>query len=57
MARQFRIGGKRNYPKRRVAYRMSDGRTFYEKQPRDFPYGVMPYFQSYYVTTGYVSDA
>jgi hypothetical protein len=57
MARQFRIGGKRNYPKRRVAYRMSDGRTFYEKQPRDFPYGVMPYFEPYYVTTGYVSDA
>ena len=57
MARRFRIGGRRVGPPRRVAYRMTNGRKFYEKSPRDFPYGTMPYFQDYYVTTGYVSDA
>ena len=56
MARTFRIGGRRRYPPRRVAYRMTDGRIFYEKQPRTFPYGVMPYFEPYYVTTGYAKD-
>jgi len=57
MARRIRRIGRRDYPPRRVAYRMIDGRKFYEPQPRTFPYGVMPYFQPYYVTTGYVSDA
>ena len=57
MARTFTIGGRRRYPPRRVAYRMTNGRVFYEKDPRTFPYGNMPYFQNYYVTTGYVSDA
>ena len=55
--RRFRIGGRRTGPPRRVAYRMTNGRKFYEKSPRTFPYGVMPYFEDYYVTTGYVSDA
>jgi len=57
MARKFTIGGRRRYPPRKAAYRMTNGRTFYEKDPRTFPYGNMPYFQNYYVTTGYVSDA
>jgi hypothetical protein len=57
MARRIRRIGRRDYPPRRVAYRMIDGRKFYEPQPRTFPYGDMPYFQPYYVTTGYVSDA
>jgi hypothetical protein len=35
---------------------MTNGRKFYEKSPRTFPYGVMPYFEDYYVTTGYVRD-
>ena len=56
MARRIRRIGRRDYPPRRVAYRMIDGRKFYEPQPRTFPYGPMPYFQPYYVTTGYVSD-
>jgi hypothetical protein len=51
-----RIVGKRNYPFRRVAYRMSNGRDFYEKQPRKFPYGVIPYFQNFYIAEGYVAD-
>ena len=55
MARQFRIGGKRNYPKKRIAYRMTDGRTFYERQPRDFPYGALPYVQTFYWTEGYTT--
>ena len=54
--RRFRIGGRRG-PPRRVAYRMTNGQKFYEKSPRTFPYGVMPYFQNYYVATGYVEDA
>ena len=54
--RKFRIGGRREGPSRRVSYRMTNGRKFYEKSPRTFPYGKMPYFQSYYITTGYVSD-
>ena len=54
--RRFRIGGRRVGPPRRVAYRMTNGRKFYEKAPRTFPYGVMPYFEDYYVTTGYVRD-
>ena len=56
MARKFTVGGRRRYPSNRVAYRMTNGRRFYEKQPRAFPYGVMPYFEPYYVTTGYVRD-
>ena len=57
MARKFTIGGRRRYPPRRVAYRMTNGKAFYEKDPRTFPYGVMPYLQNYYVTIGYASDA
>ena len=56
MARRIRRIGRRDYPPRRVAYRMTDGRKFYERQPRAFPYGVMPYFEPYYVTTGYARD-
>ena len=56
MARKVPMGGRRRYPPRRGAYRMTDGRKFYEKDPRTFPYGVMPYFQDYYVTTGYAKD-
>mgnify|MGYP003140118821 CR=1 FL=1 len=56
MARTFRIGGRRRYPPRRVAYRMTDGRVFYEKQPRKFPYGILPYVQNYYWTAGYTAD-
>ena len=55
--RRLRRIGRRDYSSRRVVYRMVNGRKFYEPQPRTFPYGVMPYFQDYYVTTGYVSDA
>jgi hypothetical protein len=55
MARRFTIGGRRDYSKRRVAYRMTNGRAFYEKQPRDFPYGALPYVQSYYWTEGYTT--
>ena len=56
MARRFRIGGARKYPPRRVAYRMTNGRKFYEKQPRDFPYGVLPYVQPFYWTVGYCEN-
>jgi len=55
MARTRTIG-KRTYNSRRVAYRMTNGRKFYEKQPRDFPYGVFPYVQNYYWTSGYCVD-
>jgi len=54
--RRLRRIGRRDYSPRRVAYRMVNGRKFYVAQPRTFPYGVMPYFQDYYVTTGYVRD-
>ena len=40
MGRRIRRIGRRDYPPRRVAYRMMDGRKFYEPQPRKFPYGV-----------------
>jgi hypothetical protein len=53
MARRFRIGNKRNYPRRRVAYIMTDGKKFYEKQPRNFPYGIAPYVQNFYWDVGY----
>ena len=43
MARTFRFGGKRKGPPKRVAYRMSNDRKFYEKYPRNFPYGITPY--------------
>jgi len=55
MARRFRVGGRRSYPPRRVAYRMTNGRKFYEKQPRDFPYGALPYVQTYYWVEGYTT--
>ena len=56
MARRIRRIGRRDYPARRVAYRMIDGRKFYEPQPRAFPYGVLPYVQNYYWTSGYCED-
>ena len=56
MARRFRYGGGRKGPPRRVAYRMVSGRKFYEKQPRDFPYGILPYVQNYYWTVGYTEN-
>ena len=55
MARTRRIG-RRTYPARRDAYRMTDGRKFYEPQPRAFPYGVLPYVQNYYWISGYCVD-
>ncbi len=54
--RRFRVGGRRVGPPRRVAYRMTNGRKFYEKSPRTFPYGVMPYVQNYYWIAGYTED-
>ena len=53
MARRFRIGGGRKHPPRRVAYRMVNGRKFYEPQPRAFPYGITPYVEPYYWAIGY----
>jgi len=40
MARTFRYGGGHRGPPRRVAYRMVNGKKFYERSPRDFPYGA-----------------
>jgi hypothetical protein len=37
MARRIRRIGRRDYSPRRVAYRMIDGRKFYEPQPSAFP--------------------
>ena len=51
MARTRRVG-RRNYPPRRVAYKMSN-KTFYERQPRKFPFGVFPYVQPTYWVAGY----
>jgi len=56
MARTSRIGGRRKGPPKRVAYRMVNGRNFYEKNPRKFPYGVMPYFEPVYVVAGYIEN-
>jgi len=56
MARKFRVGSKRSYPRRRVAYIMTDGKKFYEKQPRKFPYGIMPYVQNLYWDVGYCEN-
>jgi hypothetical protein len=55
MARTRTIGKRSSNP-RRVAYRMANGRKFYEKYPRDFPYGALPYVQNYYWTSGYCVD-
>ena len=55
MARTRRVG-RRSYPSRRVAYKMSNGKTFYEKQPRKFPYGVFPYVQPTYWVAGYCEN-
>jgi len=51
--RRFRIGGRRVGPPKRVAYRMTNGRKFYERDPRAFPYGVTPYVEPYYWAIGY----
>jgi len=56
MARTSRIGGRRKGPPRRVAYRMVNGRNFYEKTPRKFPYGILPYVQPTYWVSGYCED-
>ena len=53
MARRFRYGGGYKGPPRRVAYRMVNGRKFYEKSPRAFPYGTTPYVEPYYWVVGY----
>jgi len=53
--RRFRIGGRRVGPPRRVAYRMTNGRKFYEKSPRDFPV-TLPYVQNYYWAVGYTEN-
>ena len=55
MGRRIRRIGRRDYNPRRVAYRMTDGRKFYESQPRKFPYGALPYVQSYYWVEGYTT--
>ena len=54
--RKFRIGGRRVGPPKRVAYRMTNGRKFYERDPRDFPYGALPYVQNYYWAVGYTEN-
>ena len=56
MPRKSRIGGRKRSSPRRVAYKMVNGKEFYEKTTRTFPYGVMPYFQSFYIAEGYVAD-
>ena len=55
MARTRKIG-KKTYRPRRVAYQMTNSRKFYEKQPRDFPYGILPYVQPGYWIAGYCAD-
>ena len=55
MARTRRVG-RRSHPPRRVAYKMANGKTFYEKQPRKFPYGVFPYVQPTYWVAGYCEN-
>jgi hypothetical protein len=55
MARTRKIG-VRSYKPRRVAYRMTNSRKFYEKQPRKFPYGILPYVQPTYWISGYCED-
>ena len=55
MARTSRIG-RRTYQPRRVAYKMSNGKAFYERQPRDIPYGILPYVQPTYWVAGYCVD-
>tara|TARA_R100001244_G_scaffold58545_1_gene49433 strand:+ start:134 stop:304 length:171 start_codon:yes stop_codon:yes gene_type:complete len=54
--RRLRRIGRRDYSSRRVAYRMVNGRKFYEPQPRDFPYGILPYVQNYYWVSGYTEN-
>ena len=56
MPRKSRIGARKGSSPRRVAYKMVNGKEFYEKTTRTFPYGVMPYFQNFYITNGYVAD-
>ena len=56
MARTFRMGGRRVGPPKRVAYRMTNGRKFYEKSPRAFPYGALPYVEPYYWVAGYAEN-
>ena len=55
MGRRIRRIGRRDYTPRRVAYRMMDGRKFYEPQPRKFPYGALPYTNTYYWVEGYTT--
>ena len=56
MARRFRYGGGYKGPPRRVAYRMVSGRKFYEKMPRKFPYGILPYVEPYYWAATYCEN-
>jgi hypothetical protein len=55
MARKFRIGNRRSYSPRRVAYQMTNGRRFYEKRgPNQGAYDTkFPYVQNYYWVDGY----
>ena len=55
MGRRIRRIGRRDYNPRRVANRLTDGRKFYEPQPRKFPYRALPYVQSYYWVEGYTT--
>ena len=56
MPRRIRRIGRRDYPPRRVAYRMVNGRKVYEPQPRKFPYGILPYVEPYYWAVTYCEN-
>ena len=55
MARRFRVGGRKRYKPMRPAYRMTNGRIFYEKRgDNQGAYDVkFPYVQPFYWVDGY----
>ena len=55
MARRFRVGGRKRYKPMRPAYRMTNGRIFYERRgPNQGAYDVkFPYVQNFYWVAGY----
>ena len=55
MARKFRVGGRKRYKPMRPAYRMTNGRIFYEKRgDNQGAYDVkFHYVQKYYWVDGY----
>ena len=55
MARRFRVGGRKRYKPMRPAYRMTNGRIFYERRgPNQGAYDVkFPYVQNFYWDVGY----